>query len=109
MAPSGASCILDPKTDSFLNMDDPNVLFETWKPAEDGNGTILRFLDLGGEQRTVNVRLPLFHVDEAWQTNAVEKDEQKLSLSGDNAFSFAIHPHEIASVRIAGSGGCQTR
>ncbi len=106
-APSGASCILDPKTDSFLNVDDPNVLFEAWKPSEDGNGTILRFLDLGGEQRTVNVRLPLFHVDQAWHTNAVEEDEQSLSLSGGNAFSFVIHPHEIASVRIVGSSGCQ--
>ena len=31
---------------SFLQMDDRDVLLEAWKPAEDGNGTILRFLDL---------------------------------------------------------------
>ncbi len=109
MAASGASCILDPKTDSFLNVDDPNVLFETWKPAEDGNGTILRFLNLGDDQQTVTVQTPLVHLDQAWQTNAVEKDEQKLSLSGDHAFSFAIHPHEIASVRIIGSGACKAQ
>ena len=104
---SGAACILDPKADSFLSVDDPDLLFETWKAAEDGNGTILRFLDLGGQQRTVTVHVPLLHLEQAWQTNAVEKDGEKLSLSGDNAFSFTIHPHEIASVRIVGADKCK--
>jgi alpha-mannosidase len=107
MKASGALCILDPKTDSFLNVDDPNVLFETWKPAEDGNGTILRFINLGDGQQTVAVSVPLLHLDQVWQTNAVEKDEQKLSPSGDHSFSFAIHPHEIASVRLIGSDSCK--
>ncbi|MGC2163507.1 MAG: polysaccharide lyase family protein [Silvibacterium sp.] len=106
---SSASCVLDPKQASLLHVEDPNVLFETWKPAEDGNGTILRFLDLGGDQRAVTVQLPLLHLDQAWQTNAVEQNEGKLSLSGDNAFSFVIHPHEIASVRIIGSDTCKAQ
>jgi Alpha-mannosidase len=109
MKASGVSCILDPKTDSFLNVDDPNVLFETWKPAEDGNGTILRFLNLGDDQQTMTVRVPFVHLDQAWQTSAVEKDEQKLALSGNHSFSFAIHPHEIASVRIVGSDACKAQ
>lgn len=108
-ASADGACVLHPQQDSFLDMDDPDVLFETWKPAEDGNGTILRFLDLGGEQRTLTVRLPFLRVEEAWQTNAVERDEQKLSVSGDNAVSFVIHPHEIASVRIVGSGLCKVQ
>ena len=37
---------------SFLTIDDPNLLLNTWKPAEDDQGTILRFIDLGGEPRT---------------------------------------------------------
>src|SRR6185437_7553901 len=40
--------------DSFLQVDDPDLLLETWKPAEDGNGTILRFLDLGGTTREIS-------------------------------------------------------
>jgi len=106
---SGAACILDPKADSFLSVDDPDLLFETWKDAEDGNGTILRFLDLGGQQRTVTVHVPLLHLEQALQTNAVEKDGEKLSLSGDNTFSFTIHPHEIASVRIIGADTCKVQ
>jgi hypothetical protein len=32
---------------SLLAIDDPDLLLDTWKPTEDGNGTILRFIDLG--------------------------------------------------------------
>jgi len=39
---------------SFLSIDDPDLVLDTWKPAEDGKGTILRFIDLGGEPRTVS-------------------------------------------------------
>jgi len=49
--------------ESLLSIDDPGVLLETWKPAEDGDGTILRFLDFGGTQRTVSVRIPWMHLD----------------------------------------------
>ena len=38
---------LDGKQESLLQVEDSNLLLDTWKPAEDGNGTILRFLDLG--------------------------------------------------------------
>jgi alpha-mannosidase len=44
---------------SFLTIDDPDLLLDTWKPAEDGKGTILRFIDLGGEPRTVTIHTPL--------------------------------------------------
>jgi len=33
---------LSAKTDSFIDIEDPSVILETWKTAEDGNGTILR-------------------------------------------------------------------
>lgn len=105
----GGECVLNPRQDSFLDSDDPDLLLDTWKPAESGRGTILRFLDLGGEQRTVTVRLPFLRVQEAWQTDAVEKDEHKLSLPGDHAVSFEMHPHEIVSLRIVASGACEAQ
>ena len=57
------------KQERLLTVKDRKLLFETWKPAEDGNGTILRFLDLGGVTRTVNVESPLLNLRQAWQTN----------------------------------------
>jgi alpha-mannosidase len=85
---------------SLLDMNDPDLLFETWKHAEDGHGTILRFLDLGGAARTVTVRLPSLTLGEAWETDAVERDQQRLQLDGSDGFTVAVHPHQIVTVRI---------
>jgi hypothetical protein len=91
---------LDGKQGSFLNVQDPNVLLETWKTAENGNGTILRFLDFGATTRTVTVQTPLLHIDQAWQTDAVERNGKQLSLAGNGGFQFTIHPHEILTIRV---------
>ena len=86
--------------DSFLEVKDKDLLLQTWKPAEDGNGTILRFLDLGGTGRAVVVHLPLFSPKEVWQTDAVERDQKQLPLTDNRDFTLNIHPHEIVTVRI---------
>lgn len=90
--------------ESFLHIDDPALLLETWKPSEDGRGTILRFLDLGGETRTVTVQMLLLKLKEAWQTDAVERDRSPLPLSGTHNFQFTIRTHEIVTVRILAEG-----
>ena len=87
---------------SFLDVQGGNVLLETWKPAEDRNGTILRFLDLGGGTRTITVKTPLQHLQAAWLTDAVERNQQPLPLEGSQDFSFTLHRHQVATVRIVG-------
>ena len=47
-------------------MDQPNVVLVTWKMAEDGDGTILRFLEVGGQANTVEVQTPRVDVKSAW-------------------------------------------
>jgi alpha-mannosidase len=89
---------------SLLHANDPDLVLTTWKPAEDGRGTILRFLDLGGATRTVTVETPLWQLEEAWQTDAVERDQSRLSLSAPHQFQFTVHPHEIITVRLIISG-----
>ena len=91
----------------FLKVSDPNLVLEAWKPAEDENGTILRFLDFGDATRTVDVETPLLHLTEARQTDSVERDGQSLLLKGDGGFEFIIHPHEIVTVRITGKNRLQ--
>lgn len=94
---------LPPLQDSLLNVDDPALLLEDWKPAEDGNGTILRFLDLGGAHRTVTVNVPLLQLTQATQTDAVERDQYALHRNGSHGFDFIIDPHEIVTVRVIGN------
>ena len=43
-------------------MDQTNVALVTWKLAEDGDGTILRFLELAGKPAEVNAETPLLDV-----------------------------------------------
>jgi hypothetical protein len=98
--PTHSAVSLDGKQDSFLEVSDANILLETWKPAEDGNGTILRFVEFGGTERTVTVRMKYLHLDHVWQTDAVERGQAEVPLAGDNEFHFVVHPHEIVTLRI---------
>ncbi len=92
---------------SYLTVEDPALLVEDWKPAEDGNGTILRFLDLGGAERQVAVHIPLLDLAHAIETDAVERDKQELPLVGAHVFHFTIAPHQIVTVRLLGKGAEQ--
>lgn len=93
---------LDGKQSSFLTINDPNVLLDTWKPAEDGDGTILRLIDLGGAPRTVTIKTPLLTISRVFETDAVERNQKPLSTQGANSFQVDIHPHEIVTVRLSG-------
>jgi alpha-mannosidase len=94
---------LDGKQASFLNVADPNLLLETWKASEDGNGTILRFLDLGGVERTVTVQAPMLELKQATLTDAVERDQAPLTLDGQHGFKFTIRHNQIVTIRLAGA------
>jgi hypothetical protein len=94
---------LNGKEESFLTVEDPNLLLEDWKPAEDGEGTILRFLDLGGASRTVVVHTPLIDLSHVFETDAVERNQSNLPLTGKSTFQFTMHAHQIVTLRVIGN------
>ncbi|HTW81173.1 MAG TPA: polysaccharide lyase family protein [Terracidiphilus sp.] len=91
---------LDGNQASFLSIDDPDLLLDTFKPAEDGHGTILRLLDLGGQPRTVTINVPLVSIGQVLLTDAVERDEKPLDADGPHAFRIAVKPHQIITIRL---------
>jgi hypothetical protein len=93
---------LDGKESSFLKIDDSNVLLETWKPAEDGDGTILRLLDLGGPARKISIATPLVAFEQVFEADAVERNQKPLLLQDSKSFEIEVHPHEIITIRIKG-------
>ena len=87
---------------SFLQVNRPEVVLVTWKVAEDGAGTVLRFLDTAGKDNTVEVQTPLLAVKSAWMSDALERKQAALPVSA-HGFSFAIKPYQIITVRLEGS------
>ena len=88
---------------SLVQVNQPNVVLVTWKMAEDENGTIMRFLETGGQTNTVEVQVPYFNVQAARRTDALERNQSDLATT-THGFSFAVKPFEIVTVRLAGVG-----
>ena len=91
---------LDGKQASFLAVDDPNLIVDTWKPAEDGDGTILRLIDLGGRSRIVTISVPLLSIDKVAFTDAVERDQKPIDPDSPHSFKITVQPHQIVTIRL---------
>jgi alpha-mannosidase len=92
---------LEPKSTSFLEVDSPAVVVENWKAAEDGNGTVVRLLEIAGTESRTRLRFPMLKVQRAWLCTAMEEELHELSVEGA-AVEVTLKPHEIATVRIVG-------
>jgi alpha-mannosidase len=87
---------------SFLEVSAPNVVVENWKAAGDGQGSILRLLEVGGQAATFRLTFPLFNLQHAWITSAVEENQREIPVSG-SSLGIRIEPHQILTLRIAAS------
>ena len=87
---------------SFLQVNRPGVVLVTWKVAEDGAGTVLRFLEVAGKENAIEVQAPLLAVRSAWMSDALERKQEALSVSA-HAFRFAIKPYQIVTIRLEGT------
>jgi alpha-mannosidase len=83
---------------SLISVSAPNVIIETVKRAEDGNGIILRLYESQRKRGQVQVRLG-FAVASAWETNLLEENESELSVENDS-ISLNLKPYQIMTVRL---------
>lgn len=93
---------LDKGQGSFLQVDQPNVVLVNWKAAEDGHGTILRFLEVAGNSNQVDVQIPILQVRAAWMCNAMEENQQALETT-TRELKFSVKPFQIVTVRVEGT------
>jgi alpha-mannosidase len=84
---------------SFLSVDNPAVLLSAWKQSEDGEGTVLRFIELGGARESVKVSGPLLKSASGQSCNAVEECDRAVA-SGAGGLSFEMRPRQIFTLRI---------
>ncbi|MFC0331330.1 alpha-mannosidase [Paenibacillus sepulcri] len=83
---------------SLLALDHPNVMIETVKQAEDGNGIIVRMYETAGTR--LKTRLTTgFAFSEAWSTDLMETNGGQLHPE-DGKLALAFVPFEIKTLRL---------
>lgn len=91
---SSSTSVLSP----FIQTDCSHVIVETVKPAEDGNGLIVRLYEFHNQRGngTLSFATPLYSVQ------ACNLLEQPLAdvLVQENSFSFDVKPFEIKTFRV---------
>jgi len=75
-----------------------NIVVETVKRAEDGNGLILRLYE-SGRRRGGATLAAGFDIAEAWSTNLLEENGDLLETDGSTVF-FDIRPFQIMTLRL---------
>ncbi len=95
-APRGQARV--PRSHSYLQVEGQGVVVETLKPAEDGEGWILRLYEAHGGRGPVRVRFdrPLAR---AVACNLVEEPQEEAVLA-DGGLQYNVRPFEIVSFRI---------
>ncbi len=83
---------------SFASVNAKNVVLETVKQAEDGNGTILRLYECENARTRTVLTLPA-GASKAYSTNLLEEIEEELPIV-DGKVSFVTKPYEIKTILV---------
>ncbi|MGE5464315.1 MAG: glycosyl hydrolase-related protein, partial [Syntrophothermus sp.] len=83
---------------SLISPSSPNVIIETVKRAEDGNGIIVRLYESQRKRGPVQVRAG-FDVESAWETNLLEENESELKVE-NNSIQWVVRPYQIMTLRL---------
>ncbi|MBZ5653853.1 MAG: hypothetical protein LAO56_01090 [Acidobacteriia bacterium] len=84
---------------SLLDIDAPGVTLLTWKPAEDGDGTILRLQESAGKTSDVRINSKFLSFEHSWLCNALEDNQSELKTDGDT-LALAIRPFQVLTIRV---------
>jgi len=90
-----------PQEDSFISIDQKNIVLSGLKQAEEGNELIVRIAEVEGKETTVNIQLPV-KVQSARRLNLVEfslENAVKPTVNG-RSVQVKVHPHEILTLGV---------
>jgi alpha-mannosidase len=83
---------------SLIHADQENIVVETIKRAEDGEGWIVRLYEAC--RRRGKTRLTFaFPIEKAWKTNILEQNQQELACQGQS-IELDYHPFQIITLRL---------
>jgi alpha-mannosidase len=84
---------------ALLAVSEPNIIVETVKRSEDGNGFVVRLYESTGAHTTSKIRFGP-EVSQASLTDLIEKNPTPLSLN-DNSAELTFGPFEIHTVKVS--------
>ena len=83
---------------SFASVDAPNVIIETVKKAEDGDGVIVRMYE--SENSLTHAKLAVDSLyKKAYSCNLLEENESELTVE-NGQIDVTLKPYEIVTVRM---------
>lgn len=86
---------------SLVSVDRENIVIETIKRAEDGNGIIVRLYECQRQRGEFTLKTA-FPIGKASRTNILEEDQEELLIEGTE-LNYTIKPYQILTFRfIAG-------
>jgi alpha-mannosidase len=83
---------------SLVSVSSPNVIIETVKRAEDGDGLIVRLYESQRKRGQVRVKFGS-EVESAWVTNLLEENESALRVDQDSII-LNLKPYQIMTMRV---------
>jgi alpha-mannosidase len=84
---------------SFFAIDAGNAQVTAFKPAEDGNGYILRLRETAGQKGVARLKSPVFPLAAAWRTNGLEDNLTPLAVSA-NSVAIPLQPRAFSTLRL---------
>lgn len=91
-------CVAATQRRSYASVDDPNLVLDTIKRAEDSGALVLRLYEAHGARGVARVRLGL-PFSSARLGNALEDEGEPLEVDGDEIV-VPYRPHQIATVIV---------
>jgi len=89
---------------SFVQVDAPNVVLVTLKPAEDGAGYILRLVEMQGKETDVTISLPSLRLLQAFQATPVEENQRLLPCTAHQVH-VRVQPFAVTTIRVIPARG----
>jgi alpha-mannosidase len=84
---------------SVLSLSNPKGNLLTWKVAEDGDGTILRFQEAAGEATQFTISSKYLKLEQAWLCNLLEENLSPLQSSPEGV-SVSLQPFQVITIRL---------
>jgi alpha-mannosidase len=94
----GSSQVPTPNSRSLISVDRPNIVIETIKQAEDGQGIIVRLYESQRQRGPVTLTTG-FDLAGVWRTNLLEENQTALT-PGSRSVGLYVKPYEIVTLRL---------